>query len=192
MKQDVASSQTGPWFDVVSTDGGVALEVLGLSTGARVLDVGTGKGNFAIFLALQGFDVVTGEPSTDGSHYARQGWAENARQAGVEERIRFADFDGAQMPFADGDFDGVFFYGVLHHVDEAQRAAVVREALRVVKPGCWVVLFEPRKERLQMIRVEDPGHPEAADPLAYVDDERAESRRIEGSFMDIFLCRKLG
>ena len=54
----------GPKFDAVSGDGQRALQELGLPPDAAILDVGTGNGNFAIYLALQGFQVLTGEPST--------------------------------------------------------------------------------------------------------------------------------
>jgi len=57
----------GPRFDTVSGDGARALKKLGLLADAAILDVGTVNGNFAIYLASQGYQVRTGEPSTDKS-----------------------------------------------------------------------------------------------------------------------------
>jgi 2-polyprenyl-3-methyl-5-hydroxy-6-metoxy-1,4-benzoquinol methylase len=65
----------GPGFDAVSRDGARALNELGLPADAAILDVGTGNGYFAIYLASQGYRVLTGEPSTDKSHYAGKDWA---------------------------------------------------------------------------------------------------------------------
>jgi len=79
----------GPRFDAVAGDGVRALNELGLPPDAAILDVGTGNGNFAIYLASQGFQVLTGEPSTDRSHYAGRDWALNAKKAGVLDKIRF-------------------------------------------------------------------------------------------------------
>jgi len=58
----------GPGFDTAAVDGARALQELGLPADAAILDVGTGKGNFAIYLASQGYHVLTGETSTDQSH----------------------------------------------------------------------------------------------------------------------------
>lgn len=84
-----------------------------------MLDVGTGAGNFAIFLALQGHRVVTVEPATDTSRYAGQDWAARAQKVGVRDRLRFEPFEASAMHFASGEFDAVLFFGVLHHIHEA-------------------------------------------------------------------------
>jgi len=180
----------GSKFDAVSGDGQRALQELGLPSDAAILDVGTGNGNFAIYLASQGFQVLTGEPSTDRSHYAGKDWALNAKRAGVLDKIRFQAFDASKLPFESEAFDAVFFFGVLHHVSEHLRGDVFREALRVSKQDGAVVFFEPRKEMLERLWVDDPGHPLAANPSNYLSDQSIHEHRIEGSFMDIFMYRK--
>jgi SAM-dependent methyltransferase len=190
MTDQQAIDVLGPRFEVVSMDGALALRELALPADAAILDVGTGSGNFAIHLALQGYRVLTGEPSTDTSRYAGQDWAANAEKVGVRDRIRFQAFDASNMPFASEAFDAVFFFGVLHHVDEAARAAVVREALRVCKTEGAVVFFEPRKVMLERLWVDDPDHPAAANPSDYLADRSVRQRRIEGAFMDIFIFDK--
>ena len=180
----------GPKFDAVSGDGQRALQELGLPPDAAILDVGTGNGNFAIYLASQGFQVLTGEPSTDRSHYAGRDWALNAKRAGVLDKIRFQAFDASKLPFESEAFDAVFFFGVLHHVSEHLRGDVFREALRVSKQDGVVVFFEPRKEMLDRLWVDDPGHPLAANPSNYLPGQSIHEHRIEGSFMDIFIYAK--
>jgi SAM-dependent methyltransferase len=180
----------GPRFDAVAADGARALKELGLPSDATILDVGTGNGNFAIYLASQGYQVLTGEPSTDRSHYARRDWSLNAEKAGVLDKLRFEAFDASALPFESETFDAVFFFGVLHHIDEPVRSTVLGEALRVSKGNGVVVFFEPRKEMLERIWVDDPAHPLAADPSHYVPDQRIREYRIEGSLMDIFIYRK--
>lgn len=173
----------------VAEDGAVALRELGLPTDAAVLDVGTGNGKFAIWLATQGFQVLTGEPATDTTHYAGRDWAVNAEQAGVRDRIRFEHFDASSMPYESRSFDAVFFFGVLHHVDEDIRCDVFREALRVAKQDGAVVFFEPRNALLEKMWESDPGHPHAADPSNYLPDPKVREQRIEGSRMDMFIYR---
>ena len=180
----------GPMFPAIAKDGAIALRELGLPADAAILDVGTGEGKFAAYLALQGYEVLTGEPSTDGSHYAGQDWAGNAERVGVREKIRFEAFDASEMPFESAAFDAVFFFGVLHHVDEAARKAVVNEALRVAKDEGAVVFFEPRQELLEQIWANDPGHPLPANPADYLAAQSAREQRLEGTLMDIIIYRK--
>ena len=187
MDSQAIANVLGPRFEIVSGDGALALRERALPAGAAGLAVGTGAGNFAIYLASQGYRVTTGEPATDTSRYAGQAWAANAEKAGVRDRIRFEAFDAGHMPFAPESFDAVFFFGVLHHVDEAARADVCREALRVAKRGGAVVFFEPRKEMLERLWVDDPDHPHAANPGDYVAAADVRQRRTAGKFMDIYI-----
>lgn len=189
MDGNVSTEALGQMFGAISHEGTLALEQLALPSKANVLDVGTGAGMFAIFLALEGYSVLTGEPDTDTTHYAGKDWAGNARLVGVEDKIRFEVFDASEMPYDSGSFDAVFFFGVLHHVDEAKRAAVMREALRVCKADGAVVLFEPTAETLQRVWTEDPGHPQAADPSAYLTDSAPRASKLRGEMMDIYFYR---
>jgi SAM-dependent methyltransferase len=182
-----AAARLGPMFEAIAADGRLALAQLQLPAGAEVLDVGTGAGNFAIFLSLQGFNVVTGEPETDTTAYARKDWAANAAAAGVADRIRFEPFDASRMPFADHRFAGVFFFGVLHHVAPADRERVVAEALRVVTPGGAVVYFEPTRQTLERIWTNDPDHPLPADPSAFSRAANVRETRLQGRRMDIYV-----
>ena len=188
-KQD-PSDVFGPMFPAIAKDGAIALQALGLPKDAAILDVGTGEGKFAAYLALQGYDVLTGEPSSDTSHYAGQDWARNAEKVGVREKIRFEAFDAGKMPFQSATFDAVFFFGVLHHVDEAARTAVVKEALRVSKGPGAVVFFEPREELLEKIWASDPEHPLPANPSDYLAGQPVREQHFEGTLMDIVICRK--
>jgi len=187
--QEKLAEILGPHFNNIANDGLFVLKALGLPKGAKVLDVGTGAGNFAIFLASQGFDVLTGEPATDTTHYAGKDWAASAEKAGVRDRIRFEAFNASKAPFETGTFDAVFFFGVLHHVDEGERAATLSEALRVAKKPGAVVFFEPRQATLEKLWVSDPGHPLAAHPGDYLSGQPVKGQRIEGQMMDIFIYR---
>jgi ubiquinone/menaquinone biosynthesis C-methylase UbiE len=61
---------------------------------------------------------------------------QNARAAGVDSRIHFQKGDAAALDFADDTFDGVISNLTFHEVRSVKdKRAVLREALRVVKPG---------------------------------------------------------
>jgi len=175
----------GPMFTKVSADVSLALKALKLTPEATLLDVGTGAAKCALSLALQGFEVVTGEPATDTSIYAGKDWMGKAESLGVAERIQFQSFAADDMPFAEKSFDAIFFFGVLHHIDESQREAVFHEAFRVMKPGGSVVFFEPKKETLEMVWESDPDHPDAASPEEYIEGFDTRVAKITGEMMHI-------
>ena len=80
----------------------------------------------------------------------------------------------------------------LHHVEEKLRGDVFREALRVVKDEGAVVFFEPRDDMIEVIRTEDPEHPEAANPAEYLGEAEVREEKLTGDFMDIYIYRKTG
>ena len=108
---------------------------------------------------------------------------------GVRNRIRFEHFDAGALPFEDNRFDGVFLFGVLHHVPEDARSNVLAEAIRVSGKDGAVILFEPLPETLEKIWVNEPQHPLAADPSVYIQDLNVHESRLNGSLMDIFIYR---
>ena len=177
----------GPLFGAIAVDATAVMATLGLPHDADILDVGTGEGYFAIFLAASGYTVLTGEPESDASHYARKNWQERALKMGVREKLRFEPFAAESMPFPQKSFDAVFFFGVLHHVDENLRKDTFREAVRVTKDNGVVVFFEPKKEMLEKIRLKDPEHPVAACPSDYASEFKTTERKMTGSLMDVFI-----
>ncbi|HET8854163.1 MAG TPA: class I SAM-dependent methyltransferase, partial [Ktedonobacteraceae bacterium] len=89
--------------------GGLALTkrlgtLLDLGPGKRLLDVATGKGASAIFLAQQfGCEVIGVEYSNDLVREATRA----AEVAGIAHLVRFEQGDAERLAFADGQFDAV-------------------------------------------------------------------------------------
>jgi ubiquinone/menaquinone biosynthesis C-methylase UbiE len=101
-----------------------------------VLDVGTGKGIFAVELARRGLHVVTIDP--DGSDQALA--AMLSREAGLQRSIQFLRGDAAALPFPSGCFGCVAMMEVLHHLHDLPPAA--RELRRVLKPGGSLIVAD--------------------------------------------------
>ena len=105
---------------------------LGGTRELRVLDVGCGVGLTDARLLpevgeLHGVDVSAG-------------MVERARAANPS--ARYEVYDGAHLPYGDGELDVAFAICVLHHVAVAERRPLVAEMARVTKPDGLVVVFE--------------------------------------------------
>jgi ubiquinone/menaquinone biosynthesis C-methylase UbiE len=108
----------------------------------RVLDIGTGSGRLAIELA-QGkggnFDIIGLDISGDMLDKAR----ENARRAGVEDKIQFILASASWLPFPDKYFDLVISYASLHHW--LQPVTVINQVNRVVKDTGTILIRDNRR-----------------------------------------------
>ncbi len=115
--------------------GGVTLtarlgELLDLGPSSRVMDVASGRGTSALFLAERfGCEVV-------GLDYGEQNVAEaneKARAAGLEARLRFVRGDAEALEFDAGSFDALICECAFCTLPDKPAAA--REFLRVLKAG---------------------------------------------------------
>lgn len=179
----------GDKFEFSAIDTNAVIQDLDIPKNGKVLDIGTGFGSLAIVLAINGYQVVTGEPQHDETVYAKQDWLGNAKRVNVDHLIEFKPIDAERLPFPDGFFDGVFCLGSLHHIDENNRELVLREFFRTVKSNSIVCIFEPNEKAINMLREKDPTHPDAADPDQYVNSVNTVSRKIEGIHFNAFIFK---
>lgn len=107
---------------------------LGLSPGARVLDIACGAGRHAIALANRGFRVAGVDLSEALLTRARREAEER------ELAIEFRREDMRALPWGD-DFDGAYtFFGSFGYFDDAGNAAALRAAAAALKPGGVLLL----------------------------------------------------
>jgi ubiquinone/menaquinone biosynthesis C-methylase UbiE len=127
------------------------LELLNLSPGSAVLDVGCGAGEICVDLAdrvgpagrIAGVDVS-------------EAMIEAARRAATSARcnIDLRVASAYQLPFADQSFDVVRAERVFQHLAEPE--AALMEMLRVTRIGGQVMLVDPDHGQFS-VAVDDPG-----------------------------------
>jgi len=99
--------------------------------GHLVLDVGCGTGSLAVRIRVHHpqVEVIGLDPDAKALAIARS----KANRAGVA--VRFEQGYGDTLPFDDAAFDRVTSSMMLHHLDLPTRRGMLREVLRVLRPG---------------------------------------------------------
>ncbi len=111
------------------------MDLLNDISGGRVLDVATGQGGFADYLAasLQDYSSIIG---IDNSQRVISAAQQNVEQ----ENVLFILMDADRLGFGDESLDTVSISNSLHHM--ANLAQVLAEIKRVLKPGGRCIVGE--------------------------------------------------
>ena len=109
----------------------------GITLGATILDVGSGVGGPARFLAARHGCRVVGidlsEKFVEAARYL-------TGRTGQSGQVSFEVASALALPFADGNFDAVLLQHVAMNISE--RARLYREIRRVLKPGGRFATFD--------------------------------------------------
>lgn len=132
---DVDEQADSPWHRLVRQH----LQPASDLAGARLLEIGCGRGGFSCWLARQPqrpSEIV----AADFSETAIQKGREYAERTGIPG-IRWESANIQNLPFAEDSFDTVVSCETIEHVLDPARA--VRELARVLKPGGRLFLTTP-------------------------------------------------
>ena len=107
------------------------IELLKIDEPTNVLEVGSGSGGPALFLAKETGCKLIG---VDVNEFGIKNANELARERGLSDRAEFKQIDASKpLPFENDSFDVVFSNDVMCHVPDRQN--VLKEWHRVLKPG---------------------------------------------------------
>lgn len=110
---------------------------LGLQKEQRVLDVGSGIGGTARYVAAKyGCRVAGVDLTPEFCQVAR----DLAKEVGLSEQVEFHVGTALAMPFGDASFDAAFTLHVAMNIED--KGALYREIARVLKPGSCFAVYD--------------------------------------------------
>jgi cyclopropane fatty-acyl-phospholipid synthase-like methyltransferase len=113
-------------------------DLLGVGTGTRLLEVGSGSGGPAVWLAAARGCRVTG---VDINQHGVRNAAALAQARGLADRARFETVDASRpLPFDPASFDAVVSNDAMCHI--GNRSAVLADWYRVLRPGGRVLFTD--------------------------------------------------
>ena len=128
----------------------VVLSHLNFDGQGQLLDVGCGSGALSIRAALtwRAAQVVGIDYWSPAYGYGQAMCEKNAESEGVAARCRFRRGDANRLDFPDESFDAVVSNYVYHNITGADKRALLRETLRVLKKGGVFALNDEMKPRM--------------------------------------------
>ena len=102
----------------------------------NILEIGTGKGHFALALAKRGFSFTSIDISEEEQEIAKL----NIQYYGLEKQVSFRIEDAVKLSFPDKSFNTIFSINVFHHLEKPQ--LVLNEISRLLHPVGKVILSD--------------------------------------------------
>ncbi|MHA2283553.1 MAG: class I SAM-dependent methyltransferase [Promethearchaeota archaeon] len=183
------------------------IKKLNLEKDSKILDIGTGMGAMSCLLALNRFNVLTGDPegipkSNNSNHehhhhhnesheqnhenhdYKAWGnWKESAKSLGVLNMIKFQHFNAQDLPFK-----GIFLYDSLQHIQNRELA--LRECIRVLKPEGMIIIIEWTKKQIEEEYKKYGYKIDFINPEDFVNQINISVELKPGKFVNIYILRE--
>lgn len=116
-----------------------------LPISGAILEIGTGKGHFALALAKKGYNFTSIDISAQEQEIAIL----NLCYFGLEKQVILKIENAADMSFPDQSFNSIFSINVFHHLENPQ--GVLEEINRLLSNGGKVVLSDFSDKGLEII-----------------------------------------
>jgi 2-polyprenyl-3-methyl-5-hydroxy-6-metoxy-1,4-benzoquinol methylase len=113
----------------------------------RILEIGTGKGHFALALAKRGFSFMSIDISKEEQEIAKL----NMKYLGLEKQVDFRIENAQNVELPDQSLDTIISVNVFHHLEKP--STVLDEIVRLLRPAGKVVLSDFTEKGLEIINM---------------------------------------
>lgn len=105
----------------------------------RILDIGCGLGESAVYFALKGAKVTAIDISPHMIHFAQK----LAQRYNVN--IEFITSSTGELHFEDKHFDFIYCANLIHHLPISERLTFIQNVHRLLRNGGWFYSWDPLK-----------------------------------------------
>ncbi len=170
------------------------IKQLNLDKKSKILDIGTGWGIMACMLAINGFNVLTGQPKEWESpgFYPSSVWRTRAKAIGIEQKITYQNFDVENLSFSTDSFDGIFMLITLPYIQK--KNITLEECIRIIKPKGAIVIIEDNQIGIEFFQNKGMNLGvvlKPLDPRTMINRADVRFKVIPGNYVDVFLLRKI-
>jgi cyclopropane fatty-acyl-phospholipid synthase-like methyltransferase len=171
-----------PWDRMLPAELAAAMEGPGARPPGRALDMGSGLGTKAVFMATHGWRVTAVESVPRALEEARR----RAAKAGVKIDFRRGDVTRLEDLKLEPGFNLVFDFGCFHGLNGKQRDAYARGVNALVAPGATLLMMAFTKpvppvtsgvSESELLERFGPEWRSAGSHAAQIDNESTASRR---------------
>ncbi|MDP8212491.1 MAG: class I SAM-dependent methyltransferase [Candidatus Zapsychrus exili] len=158
----------------------------------RILELGTGKGHFAVALVKSGYQFTTVDISEEEQKFAKM----NIQYLGLLDKVNFVVADAQHLHFADASFDVSFGINLIHHL--SQPLKVIDEFLRVIALNGKIVISDFNKEGFKIIkelhksegRDHSSGHCTLNEVVEYITVKGYQVEKFSSKCQELIIIRK--
>ena len=158
----------------------------------KILEAGTGKGNFALALAKAGYSFVTFDISVEEQRFAKL----NIAHFGFQKQVDFRIENGERTSFSESSFDTVFSVNVLHHLRNPYQ--VLDELIRLLSQNGKLILADFTEEGFKIMdkihalegNAHEVGKTKLADAEAYLREKCFLVRSIQSMYQQVLIASK--
>ena len=120
------------------------IENIKIEKNFKVLDLGCGRGELAIWVASEGSEVYGIDYSREAIKLANIALSKQPQN--IKEKVSFLQMNAKKLSFADNYFDIIVSLEVWEHLYPAEQKTSLKEILRVLKSGGEVIIHtEPNR-----------------------------------------------
>src|SRR5512133_948354 len=114
-----------------------------LREGYKILDIGCGFGKISLELASLGYSATGIDINAEAVRLAEIAAKNPSQDKKMEGRAEFKVGNASALPFGESSFDIAVMQAFLTTVPDLQeRAMIIQEAFRILKPGGYLYLVE--------------------------------------------------
>lgn len=126
-----------PFESITAMENGFIISHMGELNNKKILDIGFGLGESAVYFALNGAEIIAADISPRIAHFAK----ELAKRYKVT--IKFIISAAEELNFEDESFDFIYCANLIHHLPISDRPVFIKKMHGFLKKEGWLYSWDP-------------------------------------------------